>query len=235
MYHVELRQFPHNFCRFNLTERELREAILDSWAQGEWIDFGERKWNPHQAQLTVLEGPQLPLEQLSMGRGWRAAAREGRDVTEQLLAAVRADTDSSRAADGRDRSSAGAEAGRNATDWKGTFDTAAAGPAGPDMRLLADSLSLEVLAKLSGEPAPLTIVWQLARERHPEWPASDSLKLAEHAVRSLTGSRLAVVLVGDHGAERVSCTQEEQIDAALREIDNWSNAASSASASIRRA
>src|SRR5580698_7989525 len=89
MYHVELRQFPHNFCRFNLTERELREAVLDAWARGEWFEFGERKWNPHQAKLTVLEGPQIALERLSMGRGWHVAVREGEDVTEQLLAATR--------------------------------------------------------------------------------------------------------------------------------------------------
>ena len=88
MYHVELRQFPHNFCRFNLTEAELHEAVLDAWARGEWIEFGERKWNPQQAKLIVLEGPHIPLEQLSMGRGWRIAEREGKDVTEQLIAAA---------------------------------------------------------------------------------------------------------------------------------------------------
>src|ERR1700726_3156462 len=40
MYHVELRQFPHNCCRFNLTEQQLREAILDAWARGNWIELG---------------------------------------------------------------------------------------------------------------------------------------------------------------------------------------------------
>src|ERR1700735_2005039 len=89
MYHVELRQFPHNFCRFNLSEAELREAVLDAWARGEWIEFGERKWNPQQAKLIVVEGPQIPREQRSMGRGWRIVEREGKDVTEQLLAATR--------------------------------------------------------------------------------------------------------------------------------------------------
>ena len=27
MYHVELRQFPHNMCKFNLSERELLDTI----------------------------------------------------------------------------------------------------------------------------------------------------------------------------------------------------------------
>ena len=60
VYHVELRQFPHNFCRFNLTERDLHEMILNAWARGDWIELGERKWSPHQASLKVIEGPELP-------------------------------------------------------------------------------------------------------------------------------------------------------------------------------
>ncbi|MFI4978116.1 MAG: hypothetical protein ACHQC8_05520 [Solirubrobacterales bacterium] len=87
VYHVELRQFPHNLCRFNLAAEELR-AIVDRWARGEWIELGERKWNRHQAKLTILEGPQLPMEQLSMGRGWRAAQRQSEDVTARVIAAA---------------------------------------------------------------------------------------------------------------------------------------------------
>lgn len=238
MYHVELRQFPHNFCRFNLTERALREAILDAWSRGEWIEFGERKWNPHQAQLTVIEGPQLPLEQLSMGRGWRAAERDGQDVTEQLLAAAHADADSSAEADavGNGATSAGsAEVRRRATDPENANDTAAVGAYPPEMHLLADSLGLAVLAKLSQEPVLLTIVWQLAREGHPDWTASDCLELAERAVRSLVGSRLAVVLVEDGSGESEPCVSEEQVDATLRLIESWSSAPSPASVMIRRA
>jgi hypothetical protein len=241
MYHVELRQFPHNFCRFNLTERALREAVLDAWSQGEWIEFGERKWNPHQAQLTVIEGPQLPLEQLSMGRGWRAAEREGKNVTEQLLAAVRADVDSTSEADARGEgttsnlttSSRGAGSLRKATASESATDVEAAAPG---MRLLADSLGLEVLARLGEEePVALMIVWQLARERHPEWAASDCLELAEQSVRSLLRSRLAVVLLEDRRGELEPCVSEEQVEAALRPIEGWSSTGSSASVLIRRA
>jgi hypothetical protein len=89
MYHVELRQFPHNFCHFNLTEQALRATVLDGWARGEWVEVGERKWNSQQANLTVLEGPELPVEQLSMGRGWRNAVRQGTDVTADVLARAR--------------------------------------------------------------------------------------------------------------------------------------------------
>jgi hypothetical protein len=86
MFHIELRQFPHNLCRFNLTEAELRSTIVDPWVREQWIELGERKWSPHQARLTVLEGPELPISQLSMGRGWRNAQRQGQDVTERMLA-----------------------------------------------------------------------------------------------------------------------------------------------------
>jgi hypothetical protein len=85
MYHIELRQFPHNTCRFNLTEQELR-AVLEPWAREKFVEVGERKWSPHQAKLTILEGPRLEVQQLSMGRGWRAAQRQSEDVTERLLA-----------------------------------------------------------------------------------------------------------------------------------------------------
>jgi hypothetical protein len=85
MYHIELRQFPHNTCRFNLTEQELR-ALLEPWVREKFVEVGERKWSPHQAKLTILEGPRLEVQQLSMGRGWRAAQRQSEDVTERLLA-----------------------------------------------------------------------------------------------------------------------------------------------------
>jgi hypothetical protein len=87
VYHVELRQFPHNLCRFNLDERAL-QAVVAPWARGQTVDFGERKWNPEQARLTIIEGPQLAPGELTMGRGWRAAQRDGEDVTERVLASA---------------------------------------------------------------------------------------------------------------------------------------------------
>jgi hypothetical protein len=88
MYHVELHQFPHNMSRFNLTDGEL-DAIVQPWVREQVVDFGERKWSPHQARLTIVEGPRMPLEQLTMGRGWRAAQRQGEDVTERVVAGAR--------------------------------------------------------------------------------------------------------------------------------------------------
>ncbi len=94
VYHVELRQFPHNTARFNLSAAELRATLLEPWVRDRPFEFGERKWSPHQAKLTVLAGPGIPPGQLTMGRGWRAAERHGRDVTAELLAAVRRELES---------------------------------------------------------------------------------------------------------------------------------------------
>jgi 2-iminobutanoate/2-iminopropanoate deaminase len=85
VYHVELRHFPRNVCRFNLSAEELRATVLEPWAADRPFELGELRWDPRQARLTVLEGPRIPPEQLSMGRGWRSAQRHGRDVTAQLL------------------------------------------------------------------------------------------------------------------------------------------------------
>jgi hypothetical protein len=165
MYHVELRQFPHNFCRFNLTEAELREAVLDAWARGEWIEFGERKWNPQQAKLIVVEGPQIPLEQLSMGRGWRIVEREGNDVTEQLIAAAH---DADLPAEGSSRATEPAQPQTEVVD-------------GLDPSLAP--LMAALLGLLGDDPVPLMRAWQLALEGHSERTPSECLALAEGLVR----------------------------------------------------
>lgn len=238
MYHVELRQFPHNFCRFNLTERELRETVLDAWAHGEWIELGERKWSPHQANLTVLEGPQLPLEQLSMGRGWRNAGRGGQDVTERMLATARAaiGTPGGALTGAVAASSAVGGAGEQSPREAGSLTGNTAGvDSAVDVRLAADSLGLEVLAKLGEEPLPPTTVWQLARERYPEKSASDCLKLAEYAIRSLFEARLAILLVANETGAYVPCAPGEQIERVFHEIDSWASVGDSVCVLIRRA
>ncbi|MCW3069878.1 MAG: hypothetical protein JWL67_2503, partial [Solirubrobacterales bacterium] len=88
MYHIELRHFPHNHSRFNLSEREV-SALAGRWVRDQVVELGERKWIPQQAKLMILEGPQLAPEELSMGRGWRTAQRQGEDVTERVLGEAR--------------------------------------------------------------------------------------------------------------------------------------------------
>ena len=210
MFHIELRQFPHNACHFNLSEPQLRSLVLP-WVREEWIEIGERKWNPNQAKLTIVEGPELPLDQLTMGRGWRHAEREGQDVTERLFQAARKEV-----------------AAAEAVSEK---QVAAQGGAG-DPALLADSLGLELLALLDDGPAPLARVWLLAGARLPGSSASECLALAERAVVSLLARRLVSLRriegpgagADGEGAEGEGggALADEQVEVALRVVESWS-------------
>ncbi len=162
MYHVELRQFPHNMSRFNLTEAELR-TIVEPWVRERMVEFGERKWNPQQAKITIFDGPRLPLEQLTMGRGWRAAERQSENVTDAVLAAA------------RDALTAAA---------RGTAPPSAAQPSVAN-GALADPLALGVqLASLLGEdPAGLLAAWREVAARSTGLSPSESLALAERQLR----------------------------------------------------
>jgi hypothetical protein len=167
MFHVQLRHFPHSHSQFNLTAEELL-SIAEPWARGEWVALGERRWHREQAKLTVLEGPQIPVQQLSMGRGWRHAQRHSEDVTERVLD--------------------GAGSAPSAT-------TSGVSPSGPPAPL-ADQAS-RAGATYAGEPPPAAIgsllgegpraaallaAWQQTASRFPERSPSECLALAERLV-----------------------------------------------------
>jgi len=86
VFHVELRQFPHQARAFNLTLQELNARIVGPWVSGRSIELDDRHWSAERARLTIYEGPGLAPDQLGMGRGWGNVTREGKDVTERLLA-----------------------------------------------------------------------------------------------------------------------------------------------------
>ena len=161
MFHIELRQFPHNMCHFNMTEQELFETVVDGWAREQWIELGDRKWNPHQSKLIVLEGPPIPVEQLSMGRGWPTAQRQGEDVTERVIA--------------RAKQAAQPEVAPRA---------AAAAPAGSSTD---QQLQQQLQQLLGDDPAALLQAWRLAAERRPELAPSAALALAERTLSALDG------------------------------------------------
>ena len=169
MYHVEMRQFPHNACRFNLTEAELR-PIAYPWVREQFVELGERKWSPHQARLTILEGPELSPQRLTMGRGWRAAQREGRDVTARVLAAA------------SDALQAAAQA---AASEPGAFP-AQGKVAGEGRAALADPLSVGVqIAGLLGPEAPALLeAWRAAVASAPGLAPSETLAVAERELRT---------------------------------------------------
>jgi len=88
VFHVELRQFPHQSRSFNLTRSELDARILRPWVAGEPVVLDDRRWSPERGRLIIYEGPELSGDQLGLGRGWANVTREGEDVTARLLAEV---------------------------------------------------------------------------------------------------------------------------------------------------
>jgi hypothetical protein len=219
VYHIELRQFPHNLCHFNMTAEQLDAAVVDPWARDQWIELGDRKWSPHQAKLTVLESPYIPVEELSMGRGWRTAQREGRDVTERVLAAAR-----ERMAGGAQTppSGSGQASADVDNDLARTPLKSIAVPDAPGVDLLADSMGLELLGRLGTDAAPLRSAWELAGTRHPDHTASECLALAERAVVSLLDSGLIVlVAAGGEGAAQRRL-EDSEARTALLAIASWS-------------
>jgi hypothetical protein len=179
VFHVELRQFPHNAVRFNLDEAELL-ALVEPWASGRWIELGERKWSPHHARLTVLEGPRLSVQELSLSRGWRNAVRQGEDVTEQMVARA-----SESAAEGTAAEATAAGAGQPRVAPAEVHTGTLSGN-----RSAADGYSAaELLALLGDDPRVLLAAWQLVAARRPELSPSEALALAEDTLESLGESR----------------------------------------------
>ncbi len=177
MYHLELRQFPHKHHRFNLTEREL-QSLLVPWAHERVVELGERKWHPQQATLTVLEGPELEVSELSMGRGWRTAERRGEDVTARTLAVASAAPVTAQSPGGAPSASPG-------------LAVAAPGQAPlAGVAALADPLSIGVqLASLLGaDAAVLLAAWREVAGENPGLAASESLAIAERRMAGAGGA-----------------------------------------------
>jgi hypothetical protein len=172
VYHLELREFPHNLSRFNLTEQDLR-VLLAPWVLEKPLELGERKWSPHQATLTVLEGPRLELQQLSMGRGWRAAQRNSEDVTARVIAA---------ATEASYNAAAGGPVAARPDPAHASHGRSA------DASLIADplALSVQLASLLGGNPERLLAAWRQAATENPDLSPSETLALAEAAFRSST-------------------------------------------------
>jgi hypothetical protein len=216
VYHIELRQFPHNLCHFNLDNGALG-AIVKAWTTEPFVEIEGRKWNPNQAKLKIIEGPEIPLDQLTMGRGWRVAERQGQDVSERVLGAA-------------------TEAARAPTQ-------SVAQQAPPDGALEADSLGLELLAMLADGPAPLYYAWRLAAKRFPDRSPGECLMLAENAVGSLLKARLIVLLhpaqldPSGHADPNSNGAQvaDAELEAIHRAHESWAPPGEPAAIRMRRA
>ncbi len=169
MYHIELRQSFHNFNQFNVSAEELR-ALVEPWVRDERVEIGERRWDPYETQLMILEGPHLPVEELSMGRGWRTAERESEDVTERVLAEARN--------------------ALAAAPVPVPAPTPAGSQAPPPGSALADPLALGVaLASLLGDdPGGLLAAWREVAACSAGQAPSEALAIAERQLRA-SGAR----------------------------------------------
>jgi hypothetical protein len=184
--------------------------VVEPWTAGETIELGDRKWSPHRAKLTILEGPEIPISQLTMGRGWPIAQRQSEDVTARVLAQT--DERTREPAGSRDRGSR-----RSGS--------------------LADSLALEVLSLLADGPATPAEAWRLAAARTPESSAVESLALAERALRALVRSRLIVLSPAPppEGASVNAGVGMDELDELLRAVDTWTGDGKLAGVQMRRA
>jgi hypothetical protein len=201
VYHLELRQFPHVARRFNQSEQQVL-ALARPWVGEQWVEEAERKWNMNEAELTILEGPNLTMADLAMGRGWRNAQRRSEDVTERVL--------------DRFRKSDGGEASAASGDDAAVMAEVAGGA--PDSGLLADSLGLELLGLLDDGPVAPARVWRLAQERLAGRPLAEALALADRAVRSLHGRGLIVLQ-----ARSGDVLDAAQLETALGAIETWAD------------
>jgi hypothetical protein len=86
VFHIELRQFPHQARAFNLTREALEARIVGPWVAGGAVELDDRRWSSDRAKLTIYEGPELSGDQLGLGRGWANVTRSGEDVTTRMLA-----------------------------------------------------------------------------------------------------------------------------------------------------
>jgi hypothetical protein len=84
-FHIRLRRWLHTADSFNLTEQQVRHQFVDPWLKGEPIVIGGRTWIPHEARITIIEGPELTTTQRSFGQGIMNAHELGEVVTDRFL------------------------------------------------------------------------------------------------------------------------------------------------------
>ena len=87
-FHVEVSAGLRHARAFNLSPEELRQAVLEPWLAFRQVKLGDRKWDPEESELRVLEGPELSNPELSFGQGWANAQRASEEVTRRVLEAA---------------------------------------------------------------------------------------------------------------------------------------------------
>lgn len=194
MYHVELREFPNNTHAFNIDADRLHEKILGPWFRDETFELGEQKWIPQRTTITILEGPELPLSRLGLGRGWTNALRGSKDVTAAVLEAAKA-----------------AESATNRADRS-------VNPGG-DGAKREPAIERDILARCAVGPLSLGAVWDRAEFVEPDASAGVRLVLAEVALKQLLGERRVELCRGDEPS--AGAVAPDEVEAVLRAREAW--------------
>jgi hypothetical protein len=187
-YHLELRKFPKTLSRFNQSGQQIGAIVLP-WIQERILDIDGEKWAPYESTITIIEGPEIPVDRLSMGRGWRTAQREGTDVTDRILGEARQalGDGSATAADAQTPPSVPAPSPQEPGPAE---DYPSAAPAAHDP---ADSDQLAVGVQLGGllggDPVGLLAAWREVAGRSSGLAPSESLALAERELARRQGDR----------------------------------------------
>jgi hypothetical protein len=84
-FHIEVSTGRQHARSFNLTDEELRRTVLDPWLAGRPVLLGDRKWTRDDAELKILEGPELSIQDLAFSQGWSNAMRSAGDVTATVV------------------------------------------------------------------------------------------------------------------------------------------------------
>jgi hypothetical protein len=86
VFHVEISAGVHRARVFNLDRDDLLAKVVRPWLDQQTILMGDRKWEPRNSALKVLEGPRMENADLSFGQGWANAERKSEEVTQVVLA-----------------------------------------------------------------------------------------------------------------------------------------------------
>jgi hypothetical protein len=161
MFHVEIRMGMSVAREFNLDDRGLYLTFLEPLLSDREFSFEGHDYFPRHTRIVVLEGPELPLDQLGMGRGWGNAERTGTDVTESVLAKARAHLASHPAG------------------------TAPAHPAPAAPAAVEDALRERLIGRLSAGPVTLADIAAIAADLMPESPPEEQLAASRGAALEL--------------------------------------------------
>jgi len=88
-FHIEVSSGLQRARSFNLDDEELQRTVLEPWLSGRPVLLGDRRWDPEESELRILEGSELSNPELSFGQGWSNAERGSEDVTRRMVEAAR--------------------------------------------------------------------------------------------------------------------------------------------------